>query len=294
MRTRGTTLKITLIIVWLLFTVTLTAWWYSFSQEQILELMKLNPARSEKFVRNQKMLTWEGATLILCLAGGGLALLWMVIREVQRNHRLKQFFLTFSHDLKTPIASLRLQAEALQEDLDDEGAQALASRLVANTVRLHTQLENSLFMADMRKQNLLKESFQLIDIVEKLRFEWPDMEINCTQDCCLEGDSRAFASIFRNLAQNAKQHGDATILTIAAQQLDPSNIEITVSDNGRGYCGSTPQKLGTPFFRHGPKSGSGIGLFLSQKLVKLMHGELSVPDAQTGFTVQMKVKGSIS
>src|SRR4051812_47119943 len=106
-----------LVTTWLLFTVSLAVWWMIFGLKQNEKLALQAHAVPEEVFRGQRMLHWEGAVLVLMLLIGGLALLYFTLKEADRHKRVKQFFATLTHELKTPLASLRIQVESLQEDL---------------------------------------------------------------------------------------------------------------------------------------------------------------------------------
>src|SRR3989344_8865891 len=106
---------------WLAFSVALAGWWVIFAYRFISAAMRHDLADSVSLEAKQRMLVYEGVSLIVCLIAGGIALAYYVLREHKRNEQIRQFFAAFTHDLKTPIASLRLQAESLGEDLAGSG-----------------------------------------------------------------------------------------------------------------------------------------------------------------------------
>ena len=98
-----------------------------------------------------------------------------------RSEQIKVFFAAFTHDLKTSLASLRLQAESLQEDLKDSEHRRLTQRLVKDTVRLELQLENSLYIAGPKVKPIHLEQLLLKDVLESISHHWPDMAIELKQ-----------------------------------------------------------------------------------------------------------------
>jgi hypothetical protein len=80
---------------WLAITVSLASWWLS------LGLSSLPP-------RLYWMFVWEGIAFISLLLAGGVAILLAIRRERQRRQSLETFFLSFTHDLKTSLASVQL------------------------------------------------------------------------------------------------------------------------------------------------------------------------------------------
>ena len=280
---------------WSLFTIALAVWWAIFAYGLVEELQRVAPQGADLLARRQRMLIYEGATLVVLLVAGGLALGSYVWREASRNRQLKDFFAAFSHDLKTPIASVRLQAESLQEDLRGQDTAKLADRLRRDTVRLELQLENSLFLANLEELGQLHmEPVTLDQAVRSLRQSWPDLEIQQQGEGVLQADPRALDTVLKNLVMNATQHGKATAITLSLQPAREGRVELTVADNGLGFQGRR-EVMGRPFARHGPSSGSGIGLYLVQSLMRRMQGQADFDKAAAdrGFIVGLNLPGSL-
>ena len=232
--------------------------------------------------------------MIILLLGGGGALAYYLLREDKRNRQIQQFFAAFSHELKTPIASLRLQAESLEEDLAGVSGAQLARRLVRDSVRLEYQLENSLLLANVADlQRFQTEKFVLSDLVDSLKRSWPEMKISLTGEARLITDRRILLVVLRNLLHNAIVHGKATEFRIQVLRSGKGSVDLEVQDNGPGFQGEF-QRLGIPFIRHAPTSGSGIGLYLVTELTKKLGGEVSLPkQAQAGFPIRLVVPGEV-
>src|SRR3954468_5949109 len=159
-------LAIFLVALWVVFTVTLTAWWLIFGLRQLDLINQSNLENVVQLNRHYQMLLWEGGILIASLIGGGLALLYFARREQKRHAQVEEFFAAFTHDAKTALASLRLQAESLKEDLGAE-PNPLLDRLLQDTLRLQLQLENSLFLVNLPTGRLLIEPVQIGALVDK-------------------------------------------------------------------------------------------------------------------------------
>lgn len=276
--------------VWLVFSITLAAWWMIFSLQQLHRISGIAgnaPAEvSEEIVRHNFMLMSEGGTLILLLLVGGASLLYYIANELRRSRQLREFFATFTHELKTSLASVRLQAESLEEDLTDPNQARLVKRLVKETVRLELQLENSLLLASPDDSSrFLLESVNLNELFQAMSHHWPDLNIEIDGEATVEADRRAVESIFKNLLQNAVVHGRASGVTIHISRTS-SHATVRLADNGRGFQGDRA-KLGRMFSRHATTSGSGLGLYLSAKLAQTMRGELRYCDSNEGFCVDV-------
>ncbi len=98
---------------WLAVTVSLASWWLSLGLYSLPQ-------------RLHRMFIWEGIAFISLLLAGGVAILVAIRREHRRRQSLETFFLSFTHDLKTSLASVELQAEGLREDWPEGAAPHVA------------------------------------------------------------------------------------------------------------------------------------------------------------------------
>jgi signal transduction histidine kinase len=278
---RADFLKTVAPILWLVFTVTFAIWWFKLSTDNIAQLAELQPERAEHWDRQKRMIFWEGTSWLVLLALGGGALVGYAQKEKLRVRRIREFFASFSHEIKTSLASLRLQAEALKDDLGDTTSPIL-DRLVGDTVRLQVQLENSLFLASQDNLQLFVQPVKLHELVERMREQWPNLAIDFSGAATVSGDERALRTILSNLVQNAHVHGRATKIEMQLSRPQPGKVEIRVSDNGKGFDGDTAA-LGELFHRPKPTSGSGLGLHICRLLLTRMGGDLRLNAAGPGF-----------
>jgi signal transduction histidine kinase len=292
--------KLWVVTGWLVFSVALAIWWLIFGLQQSARLTDLARTASasvsaeiaNEVARQHRMLMSEGVTLIILLLCGGAALLWSIGTDLKRARRIQEFLAAFTHDLKTSLSSLRLQTEALEEDLKDSGQSRLAKRLVKDTVRLELQLENSLSLAAPESESpLLIENIELSDLLSMLSTYWPDLLVAIEGESIVYADRRALESIFKNLAQNAVVHGRASKIQIDIQRQGPwTNVRF--ADDGRGFRGNF-SRLGRMFERHSSTSGSGLGLSLAMQLSSRMGGGLTIIEAQNGFSVEILLPSSL-
>lgn len=274
--------KTLLSILWFAFTFSLVMWWWVF----LLQKMGNTDA-------SHRMFTWEGSILIAAIFLGGFALILFSYRDQKRHLRLRFFFSTFSHDIKTSIARLRLQAEVLEEDLQSSSSPIL-KRLINDIHRLDLQLENSLLLTNLEDSPLLFQKVALSDLFSTLKIEFTDLNIELDRDASLQGDRRALLSVFRNLLQNAVIHGQATSVRLQVQALSDKNLEILVQDNGSGFQGAIG-KLGSEILVSTSSHGNGIGLLLTKRLLQKMRGNVRFESrAQQGFCSRITLEGQLS
>lgn len=280
-------IRILLAGAWLLLTFSLSAWWMALSLRQ-----RSADLSAEALARQHRMYFWEGSFLLLFILGGGAFLFWSIYRDHRRNEELRRFFSTFTHELKTSLTSLRLQAEILEEDPKNRENENLR-RLMRDVVRLELQLENSLVLAQADHSKLFLEEIPLQKTVQNLSAHWPHLIVKVNGDARVRADQRALECILRNLIQNASVHGEATEVRVSTRA-EGDKLRIDVSDNGRGFAGR-PEQLGQSFVRHTTRSGSGIGLYLSRLLARRMGGRLSFTNnTDRGLRAELELGGRIA
>jgi len=281
--------RIIFISGWIGLTISMATWWLIYGLKQI---EKNSALAGSEVVRGERMLHWEGGFLILLLLGGGLALLYYSIRDFKRNIQVKEFFATLTHELKTPLASLRLQVESLQEDLSQTVHAPLVERLVGDSSRLELQLENALFLASHDSDLLHLEELNVQVLTDALKQSYPDLEVMMTTPLFVRADIRALEGVLKNLIQNAKIHGQATKIKIKVQKKS-SGVALEIEDNGHGFSGDVNQ-LGKLFKRHTSRSGSGVGLYLAKTLTEKMNGHIQFETDKKGFRASIILKGVFS
>ena len=281
-------LVIALVALWVVFTVTLAGWWLVFGLRQLDTIKQLSVAGAPDLHRYYQMLMWEGGILIASLIGGGLALFYYARREQKRHAQVEEFFAAFTHDAKTALASLRLQAESLREDFAASEANPLLDRLLSDTLRLQLQLENSLFLVNLPRGKFFLEPIRVSDRVEALRHHWPNVTFTLSGDGEVLADVRALESVLTNLVQNALTHGHATAVDISVRSAK-GRVCVTLADNGLGFQGDL-SRLGQLFVRHARSSGSGVGLYIVRQLAVAMRGAIKFGNgANGGFAAELEL-----
>ena len=274
-------------IIWMVFTIALASWWLIFGLGQARQLAALEGPEAAQIARVTRMLVLEGVILVGTLIGGGVALLAAIRLEQRRRRDLRSFYMAFTHDLKTSLASLRLQAEALREDLPEASENPNLGRLLKDSVRLQLQLENALTLATTDGAIFI-EAIDLRALIDYLRDDFPELTIDVGGDGRVRADRRALESVLRNLLQNAVVHGRATRVLLEMTRR-PSGIEIVISDDGAGVTSDLSMALDRPFVRPSTTSGSGVGLYVCGRLLSQMHGRIQLRRGTAGFSVAIEL-----
>ena len=203
---------------------------------------------------------------------------------------MQAFFSSLTHELKTPLASIRLQAEVINDFSPKETnsrLQKLTTRLIEDTHGLENQMDKILQLSRIEKGSkvrqqkiLLKPFLEFIinknaKITTKLIF--PQKEV------CITADEFLLELVFRNLFENTKIHSKSDTAIISTE-VDNSKVKITYQDQG-SFQGES-NKLGKLFYKYQSKKGSGIGLYLIKKLIAELNGTIEIK-TDDNFTVNI-------
>ncbi|RHX89277.1 sensor histidine kinase [Leptospira stimsonii] len=296
--------RILFAVVWLLVTFSLGVWWFLLGLKltnMIAELStKLGGAAGTENLlileRQSRMIKMEGHFFLAMLVLGGSTLIWLSYKDALRNKLIHDFFSTVTHEMKTPLASLRLQAESLQEELPNPSENKLISRLLMDSVRIESQMNRAMYLASLTRSEILYiEKTNLKEVIDSIRDDFPNLKIDVSrmENLNVAADRKALESIFKNLAENAIKHGRATELFVVSERQKAGEIRINVIDNGSGFDGKY-KTLGIPFNRHTSTSGTGIGLYIIKKLMKKMKGRMEIVPLNSGFRVDLILPEAIS
>src|SRR5207342_3527803 len=153
-------------------------WWGWVVHRQAVKIEELqqlvgqsSSTAHEQWQVTQRMLVWEGGTLLVLLTGLSVALLWLYLRDQRRTRASRAFFASVTHELRTPLTSIRLQAESLA---DKGAAGPLINRLLEDTSRLEAQVEKTLELARL-------EGGGTLDLQALPIHAWLERQVECVK-----------------------------------------------------------------------------------------------------------------
>ena len=227
-----------------------------------------------------KMVKWEGGTFLTLLILLSASLLFLYLKDQKKTKGLQAFFASMTHELKTPLASIKLQAEVISETLEnnyDEKIETLTKRILQDTQKMETQMDKILQLSRLEGGGTFPlVKINLKEIWETSLLQWGGkltIEGDIPKTVFVLADELALGLIFRNLFENTVIHTNSTKCKIEVL-VKPNHISFIYTDEGK-FNGEI-SKLGTLFYKHSKKKGSGIGLYLMKKLMKTMKGELAI------------------
>lgn len=272
-------LLLILSFLWLATLLVLGGWW-------IYLMIKLGSVMeatvSPGFMR---MVKWEGGTFIFLLLLLSVSLFIMWLQDQRKTKSIQAFFASLTHELKTPLASIRLQSEVINELVSKLGStrvNELTGRLIEDTQKLEDQMDKILQLSRLeRGGNLNPVAVNLVPFVSTIVDRWGNrLEVAIKADKDLPpvlADQFALTLVLRNLLENTRSHATNMQAQIEVQK-HADKIELTYKDDGvfDGELG----RLATLFYKHNSTKGSGIGLYLIKRLMQKMDGDLIITKDQ--------------
>ena len=225
-------------------------------------------------------------------------------KEISMQRDKKILLLSLSHDIKTPLSAIKLNAKALAKGLyKDEGKR----RAVAESINIRAD-EIERFVSGITKA--ASEEFMSFEVTQgevflsniitridaryvlQLAMSGTELVIQKYNDCILSCDPDRLAECLQNLIENAIKYGDGRQIEINFDKMDDCEL-ITVSNTG---CTLEAKELPQIFesFHRGNNAdkvqGNGLGLFICKRLMSLMGGEVFADIRNGWFFVTLVVK----
>ena len=192
-----------------------------------------------------------------------------------------------SHDLRTPLARLRLETEL---SVADEDARA---HMAADITQLDAIIDK--FLDYARPEPALLASVSLTAVIEAAIYPFSEAEdvritVNVPDNTNVLADEVELLRVISNLLENARRYGKTpetgiALVDIAAKARDQW-ILIKVRDHGTGVSPETLSKLTRPFFRgdaaRTAATGAGLGLAIVEKTIQRMGGVFGLANTESG------------
>lgn len=239
-------------------------------------------------------------TIAISLGLFGLAFyLFLTIKEIKLNRRQANFVDSVTHELKTPIASLKLYLETLQmRQLDENQQKEFFGVMGAELERLDRLINQLLEVGRLDAVAHLSEP-EDVDLEQLLRHcaetacahYQQDTDQTVSFDCepvTIRARRMLLEMIFGNLLDNAIKYGaEQPRVDVEVQLLDRGRVLVRIGDNGSGVRADLRKKVFRLFFRAGnelqrSQKGTGLGLYIVRTLVHLLKGRVAVYDRSSG------------
>ena len=247
----------------------------------------------EKKYRHQEwMIYGESAFFVLTLIVSVVLINGGYQKEVRSARQRRNFLLSITHELKSPLASIRLALETMiKRQLPPDQIQYFGKRALGETDRLH-QLVNDLLLS--AKLETAYQPFpepvnlpQLIrDILDAFGEKHPEASIKASleEDVSIwQGDKDGLQSVILNLLENAARYSDGPPVIEVGLREENHSLFLSVADQGIGISDKEKPRIFEKFYRVGNEDtrktkGTGLGLFIVRQIVLAHNGKITVTD----------------
>jgi signal transduction histidine kinase len=257
-----------------------------------------------------RVIGWAAMIMALVLVGGFILLYRLGAGAITLGQQQQDFVSAVSHELKTPLTSIRMYGEMLREGWVDETRKKSYYDFIFNeSERLSRLINNVLHLSRMnrheQKPNLEHLSLEtLLDVLRpklESQLEGAGFSLDLkygegTQILKLSIDSDWLTQILINLVDNAIKfsgNGEQKTVQITTRLLQDQSIQISVRDFGPGVANDQMKKIFKLFYRSENELtretvGTGIGLALVHQLVTGMGGNVDVVNCEPGVEFRLR------
>ena len=262
----------------------------------------------EKYRRQEWMIMGEAAVFIISLVIG----IWLINRgynkEIDSVQQRRNFLLSITHELKSPIASIQLVLETFQKrKLEAQQVEQLSQNALKETERLNDLVNDLLLAAKVETAyqphlEKVNASKLLQDIIDRLSNKYPEVQFDSSKlskAIFLQADRTGLTSIALNLLENAVKYGSENPRVSTTLRSSNGKIQIEFADNGIGIPDKEKHRIFERFYRVGNEDtrktkGTGLGLYIVDQIVKAHRGKISIKDNHpkgTIFTISLPFNG---
>jgi two-component system, OmpR family, sensor histidine kinase SenX3 len=248
-----------------------------------------------------------GSLLFLLLIAGLVLIVILLLREVRLNERQSNFVSAVTHELKTPVASLKLYLDTLQlRDLPESQREDFYKTMRQDLDRLHATINNVLNAAmytdrpvvDPEPLDLARLARRCIELT-RTRYQLPGEAVlyQGVERLTVKGDASALETAVLNLLDNAVKYSKEPVkVEVDVWANGDGQAHLRVRDYGIGVSRSHLPFIFNRFYRIGSevrrsRTGTGLGLFIVRSVVKGHRGTIAAespgPDRGSTFTVTL-------
>jgi signal transduction histidine kinase len=231
--------------------------------------------------------------------------------RAQSDEARRNLVAAVSHDLRTPITSLQLLAEAIGDDIvDGEQLRGYADRMGTHIHALGSLIDDLFELSRLEAGDITWSLHQveLHELVEetieamKVQADVKGVHVTATLPAELtvaRANPEKLQRVLFNLIQNAIRHTPADGSVVVRAEPSAAGIEIEVADTGSGIAPGDRTRVFTAFYRGGTDAarsgeGAGLGLAVSRAIVEAHGGRIWLADSPQGTRVRFSLPAAVS
>lgn len=255
----------------------------------------------KKFETQKRMILSESVVMMILLMAGTFQLYRTFSQEIDLNRRQKNFLLSITHELKSPLSSTKISLQTLMKrnKLDDEKYFKLVTNSLNDVERLKILVDNLLLSARIEDHtyqpageicNLSSISEEILSKAKELYGIRKNINFIIQPDLMVFGDTLALQTIVNNIVENAIKYTPEGASINCHLYDDVDEVILTIADEGFGIPDKEKTKIFSKFYRVGNEdtrstTGTGLGLYMVKELLKLLKGKVEVKDNKPIGTV---------
>lgn len=264
-----------------------------------------------KYQRQEWMILTESMVFVISMIIG----VWMINKgynkQIESAQERRNFLLSITHELKSPIASIKLVLETfIKRELKPKHINQLSNNALKETDRLNNLVNDLLLAAKVETaytpflEEINLTQF-LQDIINRLQAKYSEVQFEFRQPdhpVIVSADRTGLTSVAVNLLENAVKYGSTQprISTVLREDKSNQNIWLEFADNGIGIPNKDKAKIFERFYRVGSEDtrktkGTGLGLYIVNQIILAHRGTIAVTDNRpqgTIFTISLPTNDS--
>lgn len=258
-------------------------------------LVKLQPNRIG-------MIMGESSMFAAVFFVGAYNLHKSINKERKLHEQKRNFLLSVTHELKSPLASIKLYLQTIQKrDLDKKQIANFIDKSLLDVERLDDLVENMLLASKIENQSYTfpKEQFNLSALVDSIvnrlqinKCDFNQQLINAEIEPKIEitGDKFALSSVVTNLIENAVKYSKPCDEVGVKLFVKDNNIYLQVADHGIGIADEEKSRIFEKFYRVGSEDtrntkGTGLGLYIVKQVLDKHRATIQVKDNRPAGSV---------
>ena len=246
-----------------------------------------------------------GTTFIALLLAGVIIYLVLMVKAINLTRRQSNFIDSVTHELKSPLASMKLGLQTLSRRQMSHEQQTEFYRFMLDDIERLDRLINQILAAGRLDSERIDGQAEDVDLGEFLqqcaatvctayRVPPETVRLEC-EACTVRARPAELDLIFRNLLDNAVKYGGSPPqVEVTLRRGAAGTARARITDNGRGIPRPLRRKIFGRFVRLGlelerEKPGTGLGLYIVRTLVKRLRGQILVRDGgrKSGTTFEV-------